>query len=131
MERVSNRTLTTTESSKEGQLVNENKTYDILTNFESKISFPTPPFCLPSPLPPSPSPLAPPLLPPRLPSLLPPLPFPSTHTSPCHVLPWPLQECREATLLKEKAEEEMRDLADTVEMATLDKEMAEERVSGV
>lgn len=33
--------------------------------------------------------------------------------------------------MKEKAEEEMRDLADTVEMATLDKEMAEERVSGV
>lgn len=30
---------------------------------------------------------------------------------------------------KERAEEEMRDLSDTVEMATLDKEMAEERVS--
>ena len=33
--------------------------------------------------------------------------------------------------MKDKTEEEMRDLADTVEMATLDKEMAEERVSGV
>ena len=32
-------------------------------------------------------------------------------------------------LAKERAEEEMRDLSDTVEMATLDKEMAEERVS--
>ena len=33
-------------------------------------------------------------------------------------------------LAKEKAEEELRELSDTVEMATLDKEMAEERVSG-
>lgn len=33
-------------------------------------------------------------------------------------------------LAKEKAEEELRDLSDTVEMATLDKEMAEERVGG-
>lgn len=39
-----------------------------------------------------------------------------------------LQEAREHQLAKEKAEEEMRDLTDTVEMATLDKEMAEERV---
>lgn len=31
-------------------------------------------------------------------------------------------------LLKEQAEEEMRELADTVEIATLDKEMAEEKV---
>ena len=31
---------------------------------------------------------------------------------------------------KERAEEEMRELSDTVEMATLDKEMAEERVGG-
>ena len=31
-------------------------------------------------------------------------------------------------LLKEKTEEEMRELSDAVEMATLDKEMAEERV---
>lgn len=36
---------------------------------------------------------------------------------------------REAVLAKEKAEEEFRELADAVEMATLDKEMAEERVS--
>ena len=40
-----------------------------------------------------------------------------------------LQEVREAFLAKEKAEEEFRELADAVEMATLDKEMAEERVS--
>ena len=33
-------------------------------------------------------------------------------------------------LAKEKAEEELRELSDTVEMATLDKEMAEERVGG-
>ena len=39
------------------------------------------------------------------------------------------QEVREAVLAKEKAEEEFRELADAVEMATLDKEMAEERVS--
>ena len=36
---------------------------------------------------------------------------------------------REAVLAKEKAEEDYRELADAVEMATLDKEMAEERVS--
>ena len=36
---------------------------------------------------------------------------------------------REAILAKERAEEEFRELADAVEMATLDKEMAEERVS--
>ena len=40
-----------------------------------------------------------------------------------------MQEVREAQLSKEKAEEEYRELADAVEMATLDKEMAEERVS--
>lgn len=39
------------------------------------------------------------------------------------------QEVREAFLAKEKAEEDFRELADAVEMATLDKEMAEERVS--
>ena len=39
-----------------------------------------------------------------------------------------MQDVREHQLAKEKAEEEMRDLSDTVEMATLDKEMAEERV---
>lgn len=39
------------------------------------------------------------------------------------------QEVREAVLAKERAEEEFRELADAVEMATLDKEMAEERVS--
>ena len=39
-----------------------------------------------------------------------------------------LQEVSEHQLAKETAEEEMRDLMDTVEMATLDKEMAEERV---
>ena len=39
-----------------------------------------------------------------------------------------VQEAREAFLAKEKAEEEFRELADAVEMATLDKEMAEERV---
>ena len=39
-----------------------------------------------------------------------------------------MQEVREAFLAKEKAEEEFRELADAVEMATLDKEMAEERV---
>ena len=44
---------------------------------------------------------------------------PHTHT----------QEVREAILAKERAEEEFRELADAVEMATLDKEMAEERVS--
>ena len=32
-------------------------------------------------------------------------------------------------MAKERAEEEYRELADAVEMATLDKEMAEERVS--
>ena len=40
-----------------------------------------------------------------------------------------IQEVREAQLAKEKAEDEYRELADAVEMATLDKEMAEERVS--
>ena len=40
-----------------------------------------------------------------------------------------MQEVREAQLAKEKAEDEYRELADAVEMATLDKEMAEERVS--
>ncbi len=43
----------------------------------------------------------------------------------------PPQETREYQLAKERAEEEMRDLSDTVEMATLDKEMAEERVSRI
>ncbi len=40
-----------------------------------------------------------------------------------------VQESRESQLAKEKAEEELGELSDAVEMATLDKEMAEERVS--
>ena len=40
------------------------------------------------------------------------------------------QEAREHQLEREKVEEEMRELSDAVEMATLDKEMAEEKVSG-
>ena len=43
-------------------------------------------------------------------------------------VPFSHQEAREAMLLKEKTEEEMRELSDAVEMTTLDKEMAEERV---
>ena len=38
------------------------------------------------------------------------------------------QEAREHQLEREKVEEEMRELSDAVEMATLDKEMAEEKV---
>ena len=38
------------------------------------------------------------------------------------------KEAKEAVEAKEKVEEELRDLSDAVEMATLDKEMAEERV---
>lgn len=40
-----------------------------------------------------------------------------------------MQESRDSQLAKEKAEEELGELSDAVEMATLDKEMAEERVS--
>ena len=39
------------------------------------------------------------------------------------------KEAKEAVEAKDKVEEELRDLSDAVEMATLDKEMAEERVS--
>ena len=39
------------------------------------------------------------------------------------------REAKEAVEAKDKVEEELRDLSDAVEMATLDKEMAEERVS--
>ena len=52
----------------------------------------------------------------------PPPPICSLCSQPFH------QEAREAMLTKEKVEEDMRELSDTVEMATLDKEMAEERV---
>ena len=38
------------------------------------------------------------------------------------------KEAKEAVEAKDKVEEELRDLSDAVEMATLDKEMAEERV---
>ena len=38
------------------------------------------------------------------------------------------REAKEAVEAKDKVEEELRDLSDAVEMATLDKEMAEERV---
>ena len=38
------------------------------------------------------------------------------------------KEAKEAIEAKDKVEEELRDLSDAVEMATLDKEMAEERV---
>ena len=38
------------------------------------------------------------------------------------------KESKEAVEEKKKIEEEMRDLSDAVEMATLDKEMAEEKV---
>ena len=38
------------------------------------------------------------------------------------------KEVKEAVEAKDKVEEELRDLSDAVEMATLDKEMAEERV---
>ena len=40
-----------------------------------------------------------------------------------------IQEARDAQLQKEQIEEEMRELSDAVEIATLDKEMAEEKVS--
>ena len=40
-----------------------------------------------------------------------------------------IQEGRDAQLQKEQIEEEMRELSDAVEIATLDKEMAEEKVS--
>ena len=49
-----------------------------------------------------------------------------------HVMSWRTsilyQESRDAVLQKEQIEEEMRELSDTVEIATLDKEMAEEKV---
>ena len=38
------------------------------------------------------------------------------------------KESRESQLMKEQIEEELRELSDAVEMATLDKEMAEEKV---
>ena len=38
------------------------------------------------------------------------------------------KEAKEAVEAKDKVEEELRDLSDAVEMATLDKEMAEEWV---
>lgn len=38
------------------------------------------------------------------------------------------KEAKEATEVKDKVEEELNNLSDAVEMATLDKEMAEERV---
>jgi len=41
------------------------------------------------------------------------------------------QEAREAIEARETHAEEMADLAETVEMATLDKEMAEEKVSSL
>ncbi len=55
-----------------------------------------------------------------------PPPTPHTHTHNTDVY---MQEARESQLAKEKAEEELGELSDAVEMATLDKEMAEERVS--
>lgn len=39
------------------------------------------------------------------------------------------KEARESMLAKEQFEEELRELSDAVEIATLDKEMAEEKVS--
>lgn len=45
-----------------------------------------------------------------------------------HQLKATRKEAKEAVEAKDKVEEELRDLSDAVEMATLDKEMAEERV---
>ncbi len=51
-----------------------------------------------------------------------------THLHHTHTHTHTVQEAREWQLAKEKAEEELGDLSDAVEMTTLDKEMAEERV---